>query len=156
MSYWEKSVITVTDLQNTPDFFRASHNDSIHPSGSSTLLLAVLCCVFMCCPRFALRKQPWNHQRSFSLASRCHVVSANTCPWTGRCVHSTGGCDNAAFRIILLLSCWVSYSGGAGAASSLPQLLLRAQPNYQFEIAQSTEHSFKKCNNLHFTEKDWN
>lgn len=47
-----------------------------------------------------------------------------------------------------------SRSGGAGAASSLPQLLLRAQPNYQFEIAQSTEHSFKKCNNLHFTEKD--
>lgn len=78
MSYWEKSVITVTDLQNTADFYPASHNDSIHPSGSSTLLLAVLCCVFMCCLRFALRKQPWNHQRSFSLASRCHVVSANT------------------------------------------------------------------------------
>lgn len=43
--------------------------------------IAVLCCVFMCSLPFALWKQPWNYQRSFSLASSCHVMSADT--WCG-------------------------------------------------------------------------
>lgn len=44
-------------------------------------LLALLCCVFLCYPPLALWKQAWNHQRSFSLASSCHVMSADI--WCG-------------------------------------------------------------------------
>lgn len=78
MIYWEKSVIAVTDLQNTPDFYPVSHNDSI-PWHSCSVLIDKLCL----CAIFPLLygNSPEITRGAFSLASSCHVMCADT--WRG-------------------------------------------------------------------------
>lgn len=75
--HWEKSVITVTDLQSTPDFYPVSlHPKGFHYAVFSCSKLCVYVLSSLCFMETAL-KSP----EEFSLASSCHVVSAGV--WCG-------------------------------------------------------------------------